>query len=308
MGLTRIGEGNAARALSGVCPWVGPVRAAIPCNALGRGRTDMANNPKRIQDPTEAAMSAIQEALNLREDPPAACRSRLPRPHQPPIRSPTCAERGRAPAREGRRRPTRSAPPIDEDLFLQETVGRGAGAGRPRRGQADPARRQRRPPVGRAGSPVAAAPPLARALHGGVLPLRRLGGRSACWSASSYFGTDLRAIARQGVHPTLFALAAGIALPVLLFYVRRPHDPPRAGAAHHRALDDRSRDAACRARDASHASRSCRSGRRSAAKSPRWATASSVRWRAPPNSKRSCTTKSPRWSAPTTTTNCAFAA
>jgi len=31
----------------------------------------MANNPKRIQDPTEAAMSAIQEALNLREDPPA---------------------------------------------------------------------------------------------------------------------------------------------------------------------------------------------------------------------------------------------
>ena len=29
----------------------------------------MANNPKRIQDPTEAAMSAIQEALNLREEP-----------------------------------------------------------------------------------------------------------------------------------------------------------------------------------------------------------------------------------------------
>src|SRR6185437_1089441 len=35
----------------------------------------------------------------------------------------------------------------------------------------------------------------------------------------SYFGSDLRAIAAQGVHPTLFALAAGICLPVLLFYV-----------------------------------------------------------------------------------------
>ena len=27
----------------------------------------MANNPKQIQDPTEAALSAIQDALNLRD-------------------------------------------------------------------------------------------------------------------------------------------------------------------------------------------------------------------------------------------------
>src|SRR5262249_4477384 len=85
----------------------------------------MANNPKRMQDPTEAAMSAIQEALNLRDEPPAA-RPAAPEPADvgqtdafaPPI-API-----QPPAREGRRRPTRSAPPIDEDLFLQETVGR----------------------------------------------------------------------------------------------------------------------------------------------------------------------------------------
>ena len=74
-----MGRGFAARAHLACGPWAGPVRAAIPCNEL-RTRTVMANNPKRVQDPTEAAMSAIQEALNLREDPPAT-----------PARNRTCA-------------------------------------------------------------------------------------------------------------------------------------------------------------------------------------------------------------------------
>src|SRR5262245_7070303 len=116
------GRGIAARAHRKCGPRVGPVRAVVPCNAL-RTRTDMANNPKRIQDPTEAAMSAIQEALNLREDPPA----RKPEPDltatSDPF-APPIAPVQPAPAREGRRRPSRSAPPIDEDLFLAETVGR----------------------------------------------------------------------------------------------------------------------------------------------------------------------------------------
>src|SRR5688572_24752275 len=87
----------------------------------------MANNPKRVQDPTEAAMSAIQEALNLREDPPApAARTPEPAPPTAPADDPfgPVVAAMAPPAREGRRRPTRSAPPIDEDLFLQETVGR----------------------------------------------------------------------------------------------------------------------------------------------------------------------------------------
>ena len=86
----------------------------------------MANNPKRIQDPTEAAMSAIQEALNLREDPPARGPYAEPAPPTAPAADPFAPIDRRVsppPAREGRRRPSRSAPPIDEDLFLQETVG-----------------------------------------------------------------------------------------------------------------------------------------------------------------------------------------
>src|SRR5512134_3460682 len=123
-----MGRGFAACAHLACGPRVGPVRAAIPCNEL-RGRTVMANNPKRIQDPTEAAMSAIQEALNLREDPPAASASR---PASDPADlgaasdpfAPSIAPIQPAAERPNRRRPTRSAPPIDEDLFLQDTVGR----------------------------------------------------------------------------------------------------------------------------------------------------------------------------------------
>ncbi|TMJ21205.1 MAG: hypothetical protein E6G96_21080, partial [Alphaproteobacteria bacterium] len=32
--------------------------------------TDMANAPKKIKDPTEAALSAIQDALSIRDAPP----------------------------------------------------------------------------------------------------------------------------------------------------------------------------------------------------------------------------------------------
>ena len=44
----------------------------------------MANNPKRMQDPTEAAMSAIQEALNLREEPQAPAPQPAPAPPTAP--------------------------------------------------------------------------------------------------------------------------------------------------------------------------------------------------------------------------------
>jgi len=63
----------------------------------------MANTPRKIQDPTEAALSAIQDALNLREAEPSP--------------APAGAEGSAAaePAREPRRR---RAAAIDEDLFL----------------------------------------------------------------------------------------------------------------------------------------------------------------------------------------------
>ena len=55
------------------------------------------------------------------------------------------------------------------------------------------------------------------------------------------------------------------------------------------------------------ANRSSPSARRSAARSPPWATASSARWRAPPSSRRWWRTRSRRSSTPTTTTKCASA-
>ena len=186
----------------------------------------MANNPKRMQDPTEAAMSAIQEALNLREDPPA--RPAEPAPPTAPAADPFANMTAEVVAeRPARRRPTRSTPTIDEDLFLQDTVGQPAA----------------REPFGRGPVPAAVdeVKPAQRAANddrqsvGQVLQsMQRRPSRapymaafflSAVWVilglvvGASYFGTDLKQIASQGVHPTLFALAAGIALPVLLFYV-----------------------------------------------------------------------------------------
>ena len=38
----------------------------------------MANYPKKMKDPTEAALSAIQEALNIRDDEPEQADSRAP--------------------------------------------------------------------------------------------------------------------------------------------------------------------------------------------------------------------------------------
>src|SRR3954452_21009841 len=72
----------------------------------------MANNPKRIQDPTEAAMSAIQEALNLREDPPAPAQAAEPAPPTAPAADPFANIAAEVAAeRAARRRPRRSAAP-----------------------------------------------------------------------------------------------------------------------------------------------------------------------------------------------------
>src|SRR5712692_4047674 len=66
----------------------------------------MANTPKKMQDPTEAALSAIQDALNLRETEPAPAAGRTAAPPLEP-----------EPPRENRRR--QRAPAVDEDLFFE---------------------------------------------------------------------------------------------------------------------------------------------------------------------------------------------
>src|ERR1043166_1438600 len=63
----------------------------------------MANTPKKMQDPTEAALSAIQDALNLRESDPSS-----PQP-----------QRAEAPAAEAEpaREPRRRRGAVEEDFF-----------------------------------------------------------------------------------------------------------------------------------------------------------------------------------------------
>src|SRR5438067_6049837 len=64
----------------------------------------MANTPKKLQDPTEVALSAIQDALNLRDVPPGPPAGRSEPSDEP------------EPIRDGRRR---RASAIDEDLFFE---------------------------------------------------------------------------------------------------------------------------------------------------------------------------------------------
>ena len=70
----------------------------------------MANNPRKMKDPTEAALSAIQDALNLREPPP---QSGSHRDEAPIAEPPTPTDLDFAP------RATR-APAMDEELFRDQ--------------------------------------------------------------------------------------------------------------------------------------------------------------------------------------------
>src|SRR5258706_3524992 len=78
----------------------------------------MANNPKKSMDPTEAALSAIQDALGVREEKPATEESAAPVSAEPevipdlrrnPPRSYSAAERPR----------NAEAAEVDEELFAE---------------------------------------------------------------------------------------------------------------------------------------------------------------------------------------------
>src|SRR6202048_3423260 len=65
------------------------------CVRVKRGlRLNMANNPKKVKDPTEVALSAIQEALNI-SDAPAGDRGSVPRDAGPANSASTYAFGGR---------------------------------------------------------------------------------------------------------------------------------------------------------------------------------------------------------------------
>src|SRR5205085_3903747 len=120
--------------------------------------------------------------------------------------------------RPARRRPSRSAPPIDEDLFLQETVGRApAPAAVEEVKTVQRAANDDRQSVGQILQSMQRRP--SRAPYFAALLLSIAWVALGVFIGIAYFGGDFRQLSTQGAHPTLFALAAGIVLPVLLFYV-----------------------------------------------------------------------------------------
>src|SRR5436853_1634220 len=65
-------------------------RASLGTRKRG-ARTHMANNPKKVKDPTEVALSAIQEALNISDSTADTSRSAPRDEMAPPIPSATPA-------------------------------------------------------------------------------------------------------------------------------------------------------------------------------------------------------------------------
>src|SRR5215471_7785796 len=172
----------------------------------GRGReADMANNPRKMKDPTEAALSAIQDALNLRES-----------SAQAPMRGAetTVAEPPVATDPDFGRRPTR-APAMDEELFRDE---RDIQLSLP--GVEEPSQRRAanddRQSVGQILQALQQRP--ARTPYPIAL------GLAICWAivavtaALTIFDSGPRALLVEGGTP-LFGLAIAIALPSMFFVV-----------------------------------------------------------------------------------------
>jgi len=166
-----------------------------------------ANNPKRIQDPTEAALSAIQDALNVR---PTNGNAPVPAPRLENGAADTVA----APA-ESRRRPVRVAPAaIDEDLFLDETRGNGRiEEPSPRRAANDD-----RQSIGQLMQAIQRRPPKSSYAVATVLTLLWIG---AAAGVGWLFLPELQAQVIQGglLTPALLGLAAVALVPIILFYV-----------------------------------------------------------------------------------------
>ena len=254
----------------------------------------MANNPKKVKDPTEVALSAIQEALNISDTAVDPNRNSIGNNDRFAARHFV-----RAPGLFRNRRSIRAlmrALACDRPVFDPIEEPRA-----PRRAANDD-----RETIGQIAAGDPEGPPCPQRLHARHDLRRHLARRLRAADrqlpalAAGRDGPERR---RAGARrPCRAVLCAGAAV---LF----PRQPclARPGNAHDRAIDGAGRDPLLRARRRRLATRWSRSARRSAAKSPRWATASSARSRAPANWKRWSPTKSRRSSAPIPTTKCASA-
>ena len=249
----------------------------------------MANNPKKVKDPTEVALSAIQEALNIsdtdRRSQPEFDRQRRCAAHHA-VRSPGLLRNAVRHAPERRPpgssiRSTSRARPAAPPMTIAKPSARSC---RRSRRAAPPAASIRLPPCS----------PAVWMVGCGLLTVSFLPVAA---------GRDRTERRRAGARrPCGAVLCAGAAV----LFPRKPC-LARPGNAHDRAIDGAGRDPLLRARRLLPATRWSPSVRRSAARSRRWATASNARSRAPANWKPWSPTKSQRWSAPIATTKCASA-
>src|SRR5262245_37632743 len=79
----------------------------------------MANNPKKVKDPTEVALSAIQEALNINDTSADTSRTASRPETAPPIPSSEPPSFG-APPFESREARPGAAPNVDRPMFLED--------------------------------------------------------------------------------------------------------------------------------------------------------------------------------------------
>jgi hypothetical protein len=168
--------------------------------------TDMANNPKKLQDPTEAALSAIQEALHIRDEEVS--------PKGNPV-SPGNADPADAPP-EVRRRALRTATvAVDEDLFLDDTPRPGA------RNEEQPSGRRAanddRQSIGDILQAVQRRPSRTSFI---VATVFAVGWLVASVALAWIYMPDLRLMLAQGQAgvPALIGLGAALVLPILFFY------------------------------------------------------------------------------------------
>src|SRR5215207_7358551 len=156
----------------------------------------MANTPRKMKDPTDAALSAIQDAVNLREGEP-----------DPAAAAPVSIL---APASETLPRLGRARPTTDQDLF-DEGMPRAGGQPSARRAANDDRRS-----VGQLLQALQQRP--ARTSY--LVALLFACGWIAVglFIAAGEYGGDLRALFQSGA-PQLFGLASVILVPPIFFFV-----------------------------------------------------------------------------------------
>src|SRR5471032_2011012 len=165
----------------------------------------MANSPKKIQDPTEAALSAIQEALSMRS-------AETPTEDQPAVPPESVTPQPEFRTRAGSAPIVAPAPPRPETLFENPI---------PIRDDEPPARRAAnddRQSIGQILQTLQRKPPRTTYLVASLFALAWVAGGLIL---AGLYLPDLQAVVTQGPAgiPAMIGLAAFVLAPVMFFYV-----------------------------------------------------------------------------------------